>query len=99
MRITVLGSAEAFSSGGRGNSAYLVDDAHGRLLIDCGPTVPFALRARGFDPKTVTHLAITHLHGDHIAGLPFLILSGIYEHPDRPPLVVAGPRLLERQTE
>lgn len=99
VRLTVLGSGDAFSGGGRGSAAYIVEDAHGRLLVDCGPTVPHALKARGLTPAAIPHLLVTHLHGDHIAGLPFVILSGMYEEPERGPLELCGPPLLARQSE
>lgn len=99
MKITVLGSGDAFCGGGRGNAAYLVEDAHGRLLVDCGPTAPHALRRAGFALPSIEHILVTHLHGDHLAGLPFVLLAGMYEEPLPARLTITGPRLLERQVE
>ena len=46
------------------------------LLVDCGATGLVALKAQGLDPNAVDAVAVTHLHGDHFGGLPFLILDG-----------------------
>ncbi len=99
MEITVLGSGDAFCGGGRGNAAYLVEDARGRLLIDCGPTAPHALRRAGVALPSIEHILVTHLHGDHVAGIPFILLAGVYEPPHPERLTVTGPRFLERQVE
>jgi ribonuclease BN (tRNA processing enzyme) len=92
MRVHCLGTGDAFSGGGRGHSALLVEGGGGpRILVDCGATVPLALRRRGLMPSALEHVLVTHLHGDHAAGLAFLVLSGVYEEPGRPPLEVVGP--------
>jgi len=39
VRVTVLGSGDAFGSGGRLHSAYMVESAGVTFLIDCGPTI------------------------------------------------------------
>jgi ribonuclease BN (tRNA processing enzyme) len=49
-----------------------------------------ALRAQGLDPGAVGAVAITHLHGDHFGGLPFLILDGQFSGRTAQ-LKVAGP--------
>jgi ribonuclease BN (tRNA processing enzyme) len=60
------------------------------LLVDCGATSLVALKAQGLDPDAVGAVAVTHLHGDHFGGLPFLILEGQFSHRSAP-LLVAGP--------
>ncbi len=59
------------------------------MLVDCGATSLTALKAQGLDPGAVDAVAVTHLHGDHFGGLPFLILDGQFSHRTRP-LRVAG---------
>jgi ribonuclease BN (tRNA processing enzyme) len=60
------------------------------LLVDCGATSLVALKAQGLDPGAVDAVAVTHLHGDHFGGLPFLILDGQFSRRSAP-LQVAGP--------
>jgi ribonuclease BN (tRNA processing enzyme) len=60
------------------------------MLVDCGATSLVALKAQGFDPGAIGAVAITHLHGDHFGGLPFLILDGQFSGRSAP-LLVAGP--------
>jgi ribonuclease BN (tRNA processing enzyme) len=101
LRVTFLGTGEAFFGGGRGHSALLVEEETGRpLLVDCGATVPLALKRRGLSPATACdEILLTHLHGDHTAGLPFLLLAGVYEDRRSRPLTVIGPPLAARQIE
>jgi ribonuclease BN (tRNA processing enzyme) len=85
-----LGSGDAFGSGGRLQTCLLVRNGEGGLLIDCGATSLVALRRAGVDPGSIGAVVLTHLHGDHFAGLPFLILDGQFTRRTAP-LVIAGP--------
>lgn len=60
------------------------------MLLDCGASSLVAMKRAGVDPSELGAVALTHLHGDHFAGLPFLILDGQFRHRERP-LLVAGP--------
>jgi len=71
--ITALGTGDAFSSGGRGHTCWLIEDAAGLALVDAGGTVLPALRWAQVDPRRIAVVHFTHLHGDHIAGWPFLL--------------------------
>lgn len=93
----VAGSGDAFGSGGRMQMCIAVCEHaspasvdSGVLLVDCGATSLVALRRAGVEPQAVEAVVLTHLHGDHFAGLPFLILDGQFSHRDRD-LIIAGP--------
>ena len=58
--------------------------------MDCGATSLAALKAQRLDPGEVAAVMLTHLHGDHFGGLPFLILDGQFSRRTAP-LAVAGP--------
>jgi ribonuclease BN (tRNA processing enzyme) len=91
MRITVLGAGDAFSSGGRRQSSYLVESGGRGFLLDCGTTTLLGLKILGVTAERVDFVAISHLHGDHFGGLPFLFLEYLYEKPRARPLMIAGP--------
>jgi ribonuclease BN (tRNA processing enzyme) len=85
-----LGSGDAFGSGGRLQACLHLPMPDGDVLIDCGATSLVALKRAGLDPSNVGWVVVSHLHGDHFGGLPFLILDGQFSRRERP-LVVAGP--------
>lgn len=97
VRLTVLGAGDAFSSGGRAQSAYLLEGSGTTVLIECGASVLGAFKRAGKDVGAVDTILVSHLHGDHIAGLPFLFLEYLFETPRSRPLVVAGPPGLEER--
>ncbi len=65
------------------------------LLIDCGEGTQVAIRERGWSFHDIDVVCITHFHGDHISGLPGLLLSmGNAERTE--PVTIIGPKGLER---
>ena len=91
MRITILGAGDAFCSGGRRQSSYFVEAGNTCFLLDCGTTTLLALKSIGIAAEQIDFIAISHLHGDHFGGLPFLFLEYLYEQPRSRPLLIAGP--------
>ena len=65
------------------------------LLIDCGEGTQVAVKEKGWSFKPIDVICFTHYHGDHISGLPGLLLT--MGNADRTePLTLIGPRGLER---
>lgn len=95
MRLTILGSGDAFSSGGRLPSCYLIEHGDACVLLDCGPAILLALKARKLTSNVFSHVFISHLHGDHIGGLPFLLIDAIFLSARAAPLTLVGPPGLE----
>ena len=91
MRLTVLGSGDAFGSGGRFNTCFFLETAKGTLLVDCGASALVALKARAIDPDRIDGIVLSHLHGDHFGGLPFLLLDAQFLARRERPLLIAGP--------
>jgi ribonuclease BN (tRNA processing enzyme) len=91
MRLTVVGSGDAFGSGGRFNACFQVETAKATVLIDCGASSLVALRSRGLDPERLDGVVLSHLHGDHFGGLPFLLIEAQHLSRRRRPFVIAGP--------
>lgn len=89
--VTFAGSGDAFGSGGRYQACvHLRAPDSSAVLLDCGATSLTALKACGIDPGGVGTVFVSHLHGDHFGGLPFLILDGQFSRRTSP-LTVAGP--------
>lgn len=91
MRLQFLGCGDAFGSGGRFNTCFHVTAGASQFLIDCGASSMIALRKYGVDPNAIDSIFITHLHGDHYGGLPFLILDAQLVSRRTRPLTIAGP--------
>ena len=65
------------------------------VMIDCGEGTQMALRKKGFSSNPIDAICFTHYHGDHISGLPGLLLTmGNAERKE--PLTLIGPKGLER---
>ena len=92
MKITFLGSGDAFGSGGRFNTCFYVQGASTNFLIDCGATAMVALKAQHIDPNAIRTILLTHFHADHCGGVPFFILDAQLISRRRKPLTIAGPR-------
>ncbi len=97
MSVTVrfLGSGNAFADGGRSHACIHVAAERVSLLLDCGgsalPAITRAGLADGIDA-----IAVSHLHGDHFGGIPYLVIQQHFAGRKRP-LVIGGPqRLAER---
>jgi ribonuclease BN (tRNA processing enzyme) len=88
--VQVVGAGDAFGNGGRFQACVSVRAPEGHALLDCGATSLVALKRLGLDPNSIDAVLVTHLHGDHFGGLPFLILDGQFSRRTNP-LIVAGP--------
>jgi ribonuclease BN (tRNA processing enzyme) len=91
MRLTVIGSGDAFGSGGRFNTCFHLAAGGRNVLIDCGASSLIALKAQGVDPNAIDAVVLSHLHGDHFGGIPFLMLDAQYMSRRERPLTFAGP--------
>ena len=94
-----MGSGDAFGSGGRSQTCIQVSGQDQVLLVDCGASSLVALKSQGLDPAAISAVAITHLHGDHFGGLPYLILDGQFSGRVAPLLVAGPPSTAARLTE
>jgi ribonuclease BN (tRNA processing enzyme) len=94
MQLRFVGCGDALGSGGRFNTCFHVTGAHVNFLIDCGASSLPALKRLGIVREAIDLVLITHFHGDHFAGLPFLLLDAQFTRRARP-LVIAGPQGIE----
>lgn len=91
MKLTVVGSGDAFGSGGRLQTCYHVAAPEEEFLIDCGATAIIGMQRLGLDPDRVGTIFISHLHGDHFSGLVWLLLHAHYISKRTKPLTITGP--------
>jgi ribonuclease BN (tRNA processing enzyme) len=90
--VTFAGSGDAFGSGGRFQACIHIrrPDPGAPVLLECGATSMTALKRCGLDPGEIRTVVVSHLHGDHFGGLPFLILDGQFSRRTGP-LTILGP--------
>lgn len=86
-RATILGSGNAFNTDGRAHACYLIEiaaDEHSAndapvsrttILLDVGATSLYRLQQQRVDLNQIDAILLTHFHGDHFAGLPFVLLE------------------------
>jgi ribonuclease BN (tRNA processing enzyme) len=99
VEVQFLGSGDAFGSGGRFNTCIHVATACGAFLVDCGASSLIAMRKFGIDPNRIHTIFVSHLHGDHFGGLPFLLLDAqLYSRRSGPLTLVGPPGLRDRLT-
>jgi ribonuclease BN (tRNA processing enzyme) len=92
VRVTTAGAGDAFGSGGRFQACIHIERPSGApLLLDCGATALPSLRRCGLDPNAIGLVVVSHLHGDHFGGLPFLVLDGQFRRRTADLLVVGPP--------
>jgi len=94
MKLRFVGCGDALGSGGRYNTCFHVTGSLVNFLIDCGASSLPALKRLGIARDAIDLILITHFHGDHFAGLPFLLLDAQFSRRTRP-LVIAGPQGIE----
>lgn len=91
MQLTIIGCGDAFGSGGRFNTCFMLETAKATLLVDCGASTMTALNAQKIDTNRIDAVVLSHLHGDHFGGLPFLLLHAQFLARREKPLTIAGP--------
>ena len=99
MRLQILGCGDAFGSGGRFHTCFHVSAGSISFLVDCGASALIAMRRFRVDPNTIHSVLISHLHGDHFGGLPFLLLDAQFVSRRTTPLTIAGPPTLSARLQ
>lgn len=91
VEVLFLGSGDAFGSGGRLQSCIHVRSDNSRFLIDCGASCLIGMSRFGIDPNDIGLIVISHLHGDHYGGIPFLVNGSHLVFGRTEPLTILGP--------
>ena len=91
-----IGSGDAFGSGGRLQACMLLRGAGDDVVIDLGASSLVGLKRAHIDTASLKWIAISHLHGDHFGGLPFLVLDGQFSRREET-LTIAAPAGAEQR--
>ncbi len=93
MELTFLGTAAGMPSKERNVSAIMLNLLHEineLWLFDCGEATQHKILRTTLKPRKITNIFITHLHGDHIFGLPGLLSSRSFLDGEEP-VTIYGP--------
>lgn len=97
-KITVVGCGDAFASGKHLHTCFHLKSAHSSLLLDCGATAYFGLKKQGINIGDIDTIVISHFHGDHYGGIPFLLLEAAVGRREEPLTIISPPTGKERIT-
>ncbi|MGI9521479.1 MAG: MBL fold metallo-hydrolase [Hyphomicrobiaceae bacterium] len=89
--VTFVGTGDAFGSGGRFNTCIIVDAPGIRFAIDFGASSLIALNRLGIEHNSIDLILLTHIHGDHCAGVPAMIMDAMLGAKRQKALTIAGP--------
>ena len=95
LKLTVLGNNSAIPCFGRHPSAQILTVHNHLILIDCGEGTQMQLEEYGIKKMKIEHIFISHLHGDHVFGLPGLLTTFSLLRRTKP-LTIFGPKGLEQ---
>ena len=88
LELTFIGSGNAFVREGACWNGFV---ANGRYLFEAPPQALMALNRLGIDPNAIDAVVLSHHHGDHLLGLPFLLLHWKYLGRTTPVTIVGPP--------
>ena len=91
MRLRVIGCGDAFGSGGRANTCFWVECGDSSVALDFGATSLVEIKRAGLDHENLDVIVLSHLHGDHFGGVPFLLLDAQFDRRRERPLTIVGP--------
>ncbi len=98
IELTFLGCGDAFGSKGRLNTCFYAAAPSSSFLIDCGASSLIAMQQHGLTTDDIDTILITHFHGDHYGGLPFLFLDAAKQRQRTRPLTIVTPEGGEKKT-
>lgn len=91
MNVTIVGSGDAFGTGGRAHTCIHVKSGDTTAVVDFGAGSITSWKKLGLSFEDVDFIVISHLHGDHFGGLPFFLLECQFVSGRTKPLQMIGP--------
>lgn len=101
MKLTFLGTGAGVPSKSRNVSAVVLDlqqQSNSMWLFDCGEGTQHQILHTKIKPRKINKIFITHLHGDHIFGLPGFLSSRSFQGGNDP-LTIYGPPGIKQYVE
>ena len=77
------------------HTALVVRDGAATFLLDCGPTIMRQMELSAVSAGELTHVFVSHQHGDHALGFPMLLLNRVLFWPDLPLIVMGTPLVID----
>jgi ribonuclease Z len=96
MKLKILGTSSAFPTKNRNQTAALFTYSGDSFLFDCGEGTQRQIRIARENPQKITKIFISHWHGDHVLGLPGLLMS-MAMNQRKNPLEIYGPKGTEEK--
>ena len=99
MEILFLGTGAGVPSKSRNVSSLvlkLLNELNETWLFDCGEGTQHQILKTTLKPGKVKNIFITHMHGDHIFGLPGFLSSRSFQGGDNQPITIYGPPGIEQ---
>lgn len=93
--VCLLGTSGMMPLPGRWLTSLMTRLGGSSLLIDCGEGTQVAVKEKGWSVNPIDTICFTHFHGDHISGLPGLLLS-MGNSDRKEPVTLIGPKGLEK---
>lgn len=97
--VTFVGSGDSFGSGGRLQTCILLSGPDHQIAIDFGTSSMIGLHRLGIAPNSLDGVLLTHLHGDHCAGIPFLMMDAMLGSKRTQSFSIMGPSNTEAHLE
>ncbi|MEZ4777124.1 MAG: MBL fold metallo-hydrolase [Bacteroidia bacterium] len=98
VKLTFLGCGDAFGSGGRFYTCFLLETSGKKILVDCGASAVISMKKMGISPGEIDAIVISHLHGDHFGGIPFFLIDCKHVSNRTKNLIIAGPQNIASRT-
>jgi len=95
--VTFAGCGDAFGSGGRFNTCFIVNVDGLRYAIDFGATSLVALKKVNILHSSIDVIVLSHIHADHCSGIPSMLLDSMLAAKRTKPLIIAGPKDTEQR--
>jgi ribonuclease Z len=97
MELIILGTSAMVPTKDRNHSASLLLDGGEGILVDCGEGTQRQLKQAGISQAKITRICISHWHGDHVLGLPGLLMTIAQAGQSNGTLHLYGPKGIKQQ--